>query len=422
LLQQTLASALPERDKQNVHDGIWQQSALLVAALQFNPALAEARGRIREATSGVQSAKAAPNVTVGLGGEYNLTQTVESPWLWSISTDFLLDAVLRKKLRTQLAEASVRAVRLDYAESIWTVRRELRAALVTAVLTEQRVTLLMQSVQQNQQLARMIQRRIDSGEASGKERLQLALELTRSQSALANAERDRNDARALVAAKIGVPVSALTGRQLALVELDLPASFDEQKIQTLRQQALLSRGDLERAVADYQAREIELEQQVRLQYPQFSIGPGYMWDHGVRKATLGLSFSFPLFSGNRGPIAEAEARRSSAGEHLLGVQGQIFNEIDVAVIAYQSALIVLQTARSQSQMGQSLVTAAEHGVRAGTDDTPTLLATQLVANAYALAELDAMERVQQTLGQLEDTLRTPLVGSETQLRLHLDPP
>jgi outer membrane protein TolC len=422
LLQQTLASALPERDKQNVHDGIWQQSALLVAALQFNPALAEARGRIREATSGVQSAKAAPNVTVGLGGEYNLTQTVESPWLWSISTDFLLDAVLRKKLRTQLAEASVRAVRLDYAESIWTVRRELRAALVTAVLTEQRVTLLMQSVQQNQQLARMIQRRIDSGEASGKERLQLALELTRSQSALANAERDRNDARALVAAKIGVPVSALTGRQLALVELDLPASFDEQKIQTLRQQALLSRSDLERAVADYQAREIELEQQVRLQYPQFSIGPGYMWDHGVRKATLGLSFSLPLFSGNRGPIAEAEARRSSAGEHLLGVQGQIFNEIDVAMIAYRSALDVLQTARSQSQMGQSLVTAAEHGVRAGTDDTPTLLATQLVANAYALAELDAMERVQQTLGQLEDTLRTPLVGSETQLRLQLDPP
>ena len=49
-------------------------------------------------------------------------------------------------------------------------------------------------------------------------------------------------------------------------------------------------------------------------------------------------------------------------------------------------------------------------------DRPTLLAAEVALNAETLAELDALDRAQQALGQLEDAVRAPLSGPETSLR------
>jgi len=421
-LLKSLATTLAAEDYQSIREGVWQQSALFVTALRFNASLAEARAHLLEVTSAVTTAKALPNLTVGLSTEYNLSQTAESPWLWAVSTDFLLDAVLRRTLRVQLSKSAVRAARLDYAEAIWTVRRQVHAALLAEIFAAKRLTLLSEAVVQRQQLVRLMQHRVDSGEGSGNEHLQLVIELTRSQSAVSNAERDRSEARANLAAAMGVPISALDDRTLQWNDLDRPALPDGKQLQMLREQALLSRPDLEHAIVDYQTRELELQQQVRAQYPQVSISPGFTWDHGIRKATLGLSLSAPLFSRNRGPIAEAQARRSVAGEHLLGVQAKIINEIDAAISASQAAMAALDTAHGQSESAQVLVEKTERAVRLGAEDTPTLLAARLAANVDTLAELDAVIRAQQALGQLEDALRTPLAGSEITLRPMRDAP
>ncbi len=105
-----------------------------------------------------------------------------------------------------------------------------------------------------------------------------------------------------------------------------------------RSRALLSRPDLERAIADYDARELELKQQVSAQYLQTSLGPGYTYDHGIRKATFNASIALPIFNRNEGPIAEAVAARELAGRHALTVQATILNEIDAAAQGYESAL------------------------------------------------------------------------------------
>jgi hypothetical protein len=44
----------------------------------------------------------------------------------------------------------------------------------------------------------------------------------------------------------------------------------------------------------------------------------------------------------------------------------------------------------------------------------------LSASTERLAELDALDRAQQALGQLEDALRRPLAGPEKDLRFSLE--
>jgi outer membrane protein TolC len=393
---------------------------LLVAALRFNPTLAESRAHVKEATSAVITAKALPNLTVGLASEYDLTRVAESPWLWSISTDFLLDAVFKEKLRTALAQTLVRAARLDYAESIWIVRKELRASLLAVVLAERREALLADTERDREQLAQSVRQRRALGEASATEQLQVEVESNRAQIAHVNAQQELLAARARLAAVIGVPIAALDSLRLQWSDLESPVLPDEVRLDELRQQALLSRADLERAIVDYQAREVELQQQVRAQYPQLSLGPGYMWDHGIQKATLGISLSLPIFNRNRGPIAEAAARREAAGEHLLSVQATVINDIDAAQRAYRNALNSLSAANRESESTRSLLRSTDQAVRLGSEDQATLLAARLAVASDELATIDAIERTQLALGHWEDALRTPLTGSEINLQSAAD--
>jgi cobalt-zinc-cadmium efflux system outer membrane protein len=251
--------------------------------------------------------------------------------------------------------------------------------------------------------------------------VQLDLELARTRTALAEARRQLSEAQVRLAAVIGIPLAALDGQLMQWEALEAPEPPSDSRVAQLREQALLSRPDLERAIGEYRSREIELQQQVRAQYPQVSLGPGYTYDHGIRKATLGVSLALPLFNRNQGPIAEAEMRREAAGSHLLSVQAQILSEVDGAAQAYRGALAALQLARQQSLSAQTLADASARSLAVGAEDQPTLLALRLNANAEQLAELDVLERAQQALGQLEDALRTPLAGNDLALRLPPDP-
>jgi outer membrane protein TolC len=394
----------------------WGTAELLIAANEFNPALAEAKTHLTETTAALTTAHAIANPTVSLGSEYDLKQAAEPSWLYSVSTSVLLDSILARKVRVRLAQASVRAARLDYAESIWSVRRDLRASLVSMLIAERRVALLKNVAEANGQLVRMISDRVREGEASPAERLQAQLELIRARTALTDAHQKLRDASAKLAASIGVPIEALAGQPFALAELDHPEGIDESGIDTLRASAALARTDLERAIVDYDTRELELKEQVRAQYPQVSLGPGYTWDHGIPKATFGIGFTVPMFNHNQGPIAEAIARRASAAQHVITVQQQALNEIDAARNTYREQSKALELARAQSRAARDAVEQLERAVTLGAEDRPTLLAARISAAADALAELDALERTHAALGQLEDALRTPLNDTEAKLQ------
>ncbi|HYM36408.1 MAG TPA: TolC family protein [Steroidobacteraceae bacterium] len=401
------------------HRDGWSVAELLVAAAQFNPSIDVARAKVSVASAAVKTAKALPNPTLSLSSEYDLSRAAESPWLWAMSSDFLLEGS-RRKIRTQLADAGVRVARLDYAEALWSVRRDLRASLLSLVIAEQKVAILKLALNDREQLTQQLARRVALGEAATSERVQSELELSRSRTALVQATQQTQQARAHLAALIGIPLAALAQQHLRFDDLAAPQSVDAGKLNELRSRALLSRADLEQAIIEYQNRELELHREIRNQYPTFSVAPGYTYDHGVRKATLGISFSLPVFNRNQGPIAEAEAQRTVAEKHLLAVQTQILSEIDSARSAVQASIEALNTVREQTNQARALVASTEHGLAVGTADRPALLAAKLNASNDELALLDAEERAQQSIGLLEDALRAPVSGVELSLHLGED--
>ena len=395
----------------------WGRAQFFAAALELNPSLAEARGRLLLSRAGIQTANALQNPTVSLANEYDLTSAAESPWLWGLGTSVLLDTFSSRGLRVNLARSALRGARADLGDAIWTVRRDLRAALLGQAITTRRITTLEADVRLRNDLLRLVRARVAAGESARGDTLQAELEASRAASALDASRAALADFDAKVAAALGVSLEARSEITATWDDLEDLALLPDAVLRPLREQALLSRADMERAITDYDAKELELKRQTSAQYLQASLGPGYTYDHGIRKVTFGASISLPVFNRNQGPIAEAVAAREVAGQHIVATQALIFSEIEAANAAYNTALDSLRRVRALRVTSDSLAQSTQRAFEADATDRPTLLAAELSASVDRLAELDALDRAQQALGQLEDALRAPVAGPETSLHL-----
>ncbi|UGB38630.1 TolC family protein [Frateuria soli] len=409
---------LPPRDHGQWPPGDYGRVELVLAALALNPDVAEARAHLAEASAAVRTAKARANPTLGLALErYTRAQADGAPWLWGLSTDFLLDGGLRRRLRVQLADQGVRGARLDYAGRLWDVRSAVRDALEQLLIARRQQNLAARTAAAATALEQAARQRVALGEDAPQVVLQAVQTLARARSDQAAAGQRATSAQAQLARAIGVSVAALQGLALRWDDFDRPAAPPSARLDTLADHALLARSDLERALVDYARRETELHQQVHAQYPQLSLGPGYTYDHGIRKLTFNASLSLPLFDQNQGPIAEARARREAAAAHVRAVQADIASAIDAARARLAAALPALDAARAGEQAAVRARDQTDHAFALGGTDRGTLLESRLAALAAGQATLAALDAAWQAEAALEDALRTPLDPAEATLRL-----
>ena len=407
---------LPARDHGQWPPARYGRTELVLAALALNPDVAEARAHLAEASAAVRTAGSRPNPTLGLALErYTQAQAGSAPWLWGLSTDFLLDGGLRRRLRVQLADQGVRGARLDYAEKLWNVRSAVRDALAQRLVAVRRQALAARTVAAAAALEQAARQRVALGEDAPQMALQAAQTLAQARSDQAAAAQRAVSAQAQLARAIGVPAAALEGLDVGWDGFDRPTAPSSARLDALADHALLARADLERALVDYARRETELHQQVHEQYPQLSLGPGYTYDHGIRKLTFNASLSLPLFNRNQGPIAQARARREAAAAHVRTVQADIASAIDAAQARLAAALPALDAARAGSRAAERSREHAEHAFALGGIDRPALLAARLSALAAEQGALGALDAAWQAEGALEDALRTPLDAEEAAL-------
>ena len=208
-------------------------------------------------------------------------------------------------------------------------------------------------------------------------------------------------------------VEATQNLPLSWEGFDEPQALTAERSTSLREQALLGRSEVARALADYDARDIELRLQVRAQYPQITLGPGYTYDHGVKKLNINAGLSIP--TGNKNQVAQADARRSAAGAQLEVAQGMVLGEIDAASATLSVALQALAQARQQQTLAAQVADRTGAGFRAGNDDRVSWLSVRVVADNAGLAMLTALDESQTALGNLESALRMPLSTEELAL-------
>ena len=384
----------------------WDLKALTLAAYYFNPTMDVARANAAAAAAAIQTAAMKPNPSVSGGLGYETAP--ESPYLFTF--DFSLPIETAGKRGYRIAEAThlSDASRIRIAETAWSVRSQVRAALVNLVFAGDTVALLHRQQEAQNHYLDLLQTRLRAGEIPLPEVTTARIDLANLRQAVTTAEGQAESARAALAAAIGIPLSSLTGKTFSWSGLDSPPAPSTLSDQSVRAAAVANRLDVQRALAGYEAAQSRLQLEIAGQYPDINLGPGYAFEEGAHLISLQLGAILPLRNRNQGPIAEAVAQREAAGAELLATQSNVIAQTDAALAAYNSAFSVLEQARRSL----SEVEAQHHTTTAwfqqGETDRLATVATDLQVAIAVRTQLDAAHQAQMALGNLEDALQRPI--------------
>jgi cobalt-zinc-cadmium efflux system outer membrane protein len=387
----------------------WDLQALTLAAFYFHPDLDVARARWAVAQAGRATAGERPNPSVTGGPGYNTTRKSPTPWIPFVGFDIPIETAGKRGHRLAEAAHLSEAARLELASTAWQVRSRVRARLVELWSASEEKTLREEQQALHEDNVRLLRLQWEAGAISAFELVQARLAADASRLALRDAERTSEEARLRLAEAVGVPARTLEGVPLSFAGLD--TAPPEASLAGARSQALLSRTDVLATLSTYAATQEALQLEIAKQYPDIHLGPAYEYDQGDDKWTLGIGLTLPILSRNRGPIAEAEAKREEAAATFNALQARVLSEIDQALAGYRGARRLQSDAEEiVANLGREEKTARSI-FDLGEISRSDLVALQLQLGATSLARLEAVTRARQALGVLEDALQSPLPAS-----------
>jgi cobalt-zinc-cadmium efflux system outer membrane protein len=394
----------------------WDLQALTRVAFFYHPDLDSARAQWAVAKAGRITAGESPNPTLNVIAGYNSTTPVSvvSPWIPEAALEIPVETAGKRGYRVAHARHLAEAARLGVISACWSVRSRLRRTLMELFAAQETEALLRSQLGIQSDVLRILEVQLSAGEASAYDVTQARIALENSRLAAFSAAEQRVRARVQLAAALGVPVRALDGvaisfAALRMIPADVPA--DE-----ARRKALLNRSDILGALCEYAASQSALQLEIAKQYPDIILGPDFQLDQTDNKWALGLSLLLPLINRNRGPIAEAEARRAESAARFLSLQAKVIGDIEMAVASCRTASDRARTADEMlADLGKKEAVAKER-FRLGEISRLELLGVQAELAANAMARLDAIVKAQQSLGDLEDELQIPLDPEEWSLR------
>jgi outer membrane protein, heavy metal efflux system len=88
--------------------------------------------------------------------------------------------------------------------------------------------------------------------------------------------------------------------------------------------------------AEYEVSEQSLRTEVRKQYPDLTIGPGYGTDQGDHRILLGASLPIPLWNRNQQGVAQASAQREVARGRFETTYEHLFFKLAIALTRFES--------------------------------------------------------------------------------------
>src|SRR5262249_4426001 len=120
--------------------------------------------------------------------------------------------------------------------------------------------------------------------------------------------------------------------------------------------------------------------------------------------------NLPVFDLNEGPIAEAKARREAAAAALLALQARVLAETDAARERYAGAIAELATAGQLIEAAELRAHTARLALQLGAGDALDLARAvdELIVERHQ--RLEALDRAQAALGDLEEAVQRPLLA------------
>ncbi len=419
----------------------WDFTLLTLAAFYYHPDMDLARARWGTAEAGVLTAGGRPNPGIGVAPQFNADAVSGiSPWTLGFNLDIPIETAGKRGYRIAQAKHLSEAGRLNIVTAAWQIRSRLRSSLLNLYTANQTEPILKRQLEIQEEIVRLLEERLTVGEVSQPDLTQAHIALDQTRLLLLEARKQAAEARVQLADSLGLPVSALDrpsehgeregeapsgsaggGGDASPYKIDgVEISLDllnrlptEMPSQDVRRQTLVGRSDILSALAEYAAAQSVLQLEIAKQYPDIHLGPGYAWDQGDNKWSLGFSISLPVFNRNEGPIAEAEAHRTETAARFTAFQARVIGEMDRALAGARAARKKLETAEALLSDRKDQYETARAMFEIGETDRLALLSAQLELEATALSRADALVEAQQSLGLLEDAMQRPLHPSES---------
>ncbi|MFN7020408.1 MAG: TolC family protein [Phycisphaerales bacterium] len=301
---------------------VWEAE---VVALVFNNDLRRARARagVALAVEGESGLWQDPELGVDLT---RILESVSEPWKVFTTMGFTLPVSGRLELEKQRAGlAHAAEVARVWAEE-WRVRMDVRRAWAEWTVARERADMMEEYRRGIDALVAIVDRIEQAGEMS-----RVEARLFRLEQSAARAD----------AARLGVEAA---GRELEIKRLlGLPPSagldlrpggvavMGEEGLRSAHERITDRAPSIIVARAEYEVAEKTLELEVRRQYPDVTIGPGYGREDGQDQFLLGISAPLPLLNANRLAIARARAEREERRVVFEGVLQDAMAELESAV-------------------------------------------------------------------------------------------
>ena len=390
----------------------WNLGDLILVALYESPELAVQRARWQVARAHVITAGERPNPRVGfLSQHHSMAPEGVLPWTLGFSFDIPIETAGKRGDRIQKAEALADAARFQVGETAWQVRVRVRQRFLDLWATTEQARLLKTQAQLRERLLKLVEQRFAAGENSAFAFNSIRLGWRRTQMTLSATEAHVARARAALAQSLGLPLGAIAGLHFDFTNMNHPFAGQYPPLTTLERVALRHRLDLQAALARYSAAEDALKLEIAKQYPDVHLGPGYEWEEGDNRWSLGFSISLPLLNQNQGPIAEAKARVVAAAATFTALQARVIGQVSQATTGYRGALKTLQVTGGLFEAQRKSQRLFEQRFATGKIGLVTLLKERLAFFAAARDRLIALQQAQQALGALEEALQYPFAKS-----------
>ena len=397
----------------------WDLEHLSRAAIWYHPDLAAARAHLGAVSAGEITAGEMPNPTAGFSPTWVTKTAGANPWTIGWTFDIPIETAGKREFRIAQAKALTEAAKMELAESVWHVRRGVRDALADDLLSGRELALHAKEVADRQHYVDLLEARLKAGEAARPEVDTARIDLLGARQAWHAAQGKQEEAGAKLATAIGMTAAGLQGADLNWPDIDQFEAVSNAQASALRTAGLLNRLDVRRSLKEYAAAEADLQLQIAKQYPDIHLGPGYEFDQGENKWTIGLNMELPILNQNGGAIAEARGRRSEQAAKLLALQAAAIGELESAEARYASALSELDSAKEQVEAAQRQAEAGRHGLELGEEDRLTVTGQEVQVDVAELLRLDAIRKAREAAGAIEDAIQRPL--KETTQETTVDP-
>jgi cobalt-zinc-cadmium efflux system outer membrane protein len=200
--------------------------------------------------------------------------------------------------------------------------------------------------------------------------------------------------------------------------LNIMQTIDDEKISLLRENAIQTRIDLRRDLANYARAEAALKLEVAKQYPDIKFSPAYLYDFGDKIWTLGISTLIPNLEKNKALIAKAESFRETESSKIMDMQLAIANDIDSLLLYLNDSSEKYNNAKALNADKELLLVNLEKKFKNGILSRFELEQEKIKLYEIDYIYLDSLYNLIQGGYEIEKTFHIPFVS---QLHLEKEP-